>query len=41
MLTQSSILDPKAQSRMWPIAALAAEAALEAPRADIIAAPRC
>ena len=32
---------PFAQSRIWSIAAEAAEAALEAPRALMIAAPRC
>jgi hypothetical protein len=31
---------PSAQSRMWSIAALAAEAALDRPRASMIAAPR-
>ena len=31
---------PSTQSRTWSIAALAAEAALDAPRASMIAAPR-
>ena len=31
---------PKTQSRMWSIAAFAAEAAEDKPRASIIAAPR-
>ena len=38
MLTTESV--PSAQSRMWSMAALAAEAALDAPRAAMIAAPR-
>src|SRR4051794_32999596 len=32
---------PCAQSRTWSTAALAADAALEEPRASMIAAPRC
>ena len=40
MLTMLPLV-PKAQSRMCSIAALAAEAALERPRALMIAAPRC
>ena len=31
---------PRAQSRMWSMAALAADAAEDAPRASMIAAPR-
>ena len=38
--TQSSAGVPRTQSRTWSRAALAAEAALEAPRASMIAAPR-
>ena len=38
--TQSPSGVPSTQSRTWSIAALAAEAALEAPRASMIAAPR-
>src|SRR5579859_4939017 len=41
MLTQSPFGVPKAQSRMWSMAAEAAEAAEEAPRALMMAAPRC
>ena len=41
MLTQSPAGVPSAQSRTWLSAALAADAALEAPRASMIAAPRC
>ena len=41
MLTQLSPGVPSAQSRMWSIAADAAEAADEAPRALMISAPRC
>ena len=41
MLTQSSSGVPSAQSRMWSIAAEAAEAADEEPRALMTAAPRC
>ena len=40
MDTQSPSGVPSAQSCMWSIAAFAAEAAEEAPRASIIAAPR-
>ena len=40
MEIQSSSGVPRTQSCMWSIAALAAEAALEAPRASMIAAPR-
>src|SRR5688500_10797186 len=32
---------PSIQSRTWSMAALAADAALEEPRASMIAAPRC
>src|ERR1700733_5022960 len=39
--TQSTSEVPSAQSRMWSIAADAAEAADDAPRALMIAAPRC
>src|SRR5688500_9928976 len=39
--TQSPDGVPSAQSRTWPIAAFAAEAAEDAPRALMIAAPRC
>src|SRR6185369_105800 len=38
---QSPSAVPCAQVRMWSIAAEAADAALEAPRALMIAAPRC
>ena len=41
MLTQSPSGVPSAQSRMWSIAAEAAEAAEEEPRALMTAAPRC
>ena len=41
MLTQSSSDVPNAQSCMWSMAADAAEAADDAPRALMIAAPRC
>ena len=41
MLTQSPSGVPWTQVRMWSIAAAAAEAADEAPRALMIAAPRC
>src|SRR5690606_203140 len=41
MLTQSFGAVPRAQSRMWKMAALAAEAAEDAPRALMMAAPRC
>src|SRR4029450_2040592 len=41
MLTQSPSRVPSTQSRTWSIAADAAEAADEAPRALMIAAPRC
>src|SRR4051794_18507298 len=41
MLTQSPLAVPVSQVRTWSTAALAAEAALEAPRASITAAPRC
>src|SRR5215472_15383783 len=41
MLTQLPLGVPSAQSRMWSIAAEAAEAAEEAPRALMMAAPRC
>src|SRR5688572_5731649 len=40
MLTQSPSGEPRAQVRMWSTAALAAEAADDAPRASMIAAPR-
>src|SRR5690606_41254584 len=40
MLTQSPSGVLRAQSRMWSMAALAADAALEAPRASMMAAPR-
>src|SRR5581483_1258156 len=40
MLTHLPLV-PRAQSRMWSTAADAAEAALEAPRALMMAAPRC
>ena len=40
MLTQSPSAVPSAQSRTWSIAAFAAEAADDAPRASMIAAPR-
>ena len=40
MLTQSPSAVPSAQSRMWSMAAFAAEAADDAPRASMIAAPR-
>ena len=40
MLTQSPSAVPSAQSRMWSIAAFAAEAADEEPRAAMTAAPR-
>merc|ERR1712176_1423808 len=39
--TQSPSVVPNAQERTWSIAALAAEAAEDAPRALMIAAPRC
>src|SRR5690242_3926438 len=39
--TQSPSAVPRAQSRMWSIAADAADAADDAPRALMIAAPRC
>ena len=32
---------PATQSRTWSMAALAADAALDAPRASMMAAPRC
>src|SRR4051794_24959960 len=41
MLTQSSLGDPSDQSRTWSSAAFAADAADDAPRASMIAAPRC
>ena len=41
MLTQSPSAVPSAQSRTWSSAALAADAADDAPRASMIAAPRC
>src|SRR5512139_2997959 len=41
MLTQSSSGVPSAQSRTWSMADEAAEAADDAPRALMIAAPRC
>src|SRR4051812_20915613 len=41
MLTQSSVGVPSIQSRTWSTAALAADAALDAPRASMMAAPRC
>ena len=41
MLTQSPAAVPAAQSRTWSIAAFAAEAADDAPRASMILAPRC
>jgi hypothetical protein len=41
MLTQSPSFEPSTQSWMWSIAADAADAADEAPRALMIAAPRC
>ena len=41
MLTQSSPCVPSAQLRIWSIAAEAAEAAEDAPRALMMAAPRC
>src|SRR3954447_6534104 len=41
MLTQSSLSVPVNHVRTWSMAALAAEAALDAPRASMIAAPRC
>ena len=41
MLTQSPAAVPSAQSRTWSIAAFAADAADDAPRASMIAAPRC
>ena len=41
MLTQSSLGVPSAQSCTWSIAAFAADAADDAPRASITAAPRC
>ena len=39
--TQSSGFVPITQSRTWSIAAFAADAALDAPRASMMAAPRC
>ncbi|MOA59663.1 hypothetical protein D3C78_1843400 [compost metagenome] len=39
MVTHSP-LEPRAQSRMWSMAALAAEAADDRPRAAMMAAPR-
>ena len=41
MLTQSPSGVPSTQSRTWSIAAEAAEAADDAPRALMMAAPRC
>src|SRR5437899_105888 len=41
MLTQSPSGVPRVQSRTWSMAALAADAALDAPRASMMAAPRC
>src|SRR5512139_902237 len=41
METQSPSGEPSAQVRMWSMAALAADAALERPRASMMAAPRC
>ena len=41
MDTQSPSGVPSAQLRMWSIADDAADAALEAPRALMMAAPRC
>ena len=41
METQSPGGVPSIQSRTWSTAALAAEAAEEAPRASMMAAPRC
>src|SRR5690625_1860066 len=41
MLTQSPSAVPAAQERMWAMAALAADAAEDAPRALMMAAPRC
>ena len=41
MLTQSSSGVPRAQSRTWSMAADAADAAEDAPRASMIAMPRC
>ena len=41
METQLSPSVPSAQSRMWSMAAEAADAALDAPRALMMAAPRC
>ncbi len=38
MLTTPTV--PRTQSRMWSIAAFAADAALDAPRASMMAAPR-
>ncbi len=40
MLTQSSLGVPSAHDRMWPMAALAADAADDRPRASMTAAPR-
>src|SRR5688500_5567278 len=41
MDTQSPEGVPSTQSRTWSMAALAADAALDEPRASMIAAPRC
>ena len=41
MLTHSPSAVPRDQLRMWSMAAEAADAAEEAPRALMIAAPRC
>src|ERR1700740_2757113 len=41
MLTQSPFGVPRAQSRMWSMAAEAAEAGEDRPRALMMAAPRC
>ena len=41
MLTQSPSGEPSAQSCTWSMAALAADAADDDPRASMIAAPRC
>ena len=40
MLTQSPSAVPSVHERMWSTAALAADAADDAPRASMIAAPR-
>ena len=41
MLMKLSAAVPRCQSRMWSMAAEAAEAADDAPRALMMAAPRC